>query len=205
MVEGTPFSIGEPAICTDGACGRVSQIVIDPLDQTATHLIIEPDHREGLGRLVPLDLVEGGPDGVRLRCSKAEVEALDRAERTRFLPGAEGYPGYDPEQVLLWPYFGGNTTVPVTVDTLPLGEVAVRRGQQVHAADGHVGQVRGLVVDPRNRHVSHLLLEEGHLWGHKEVAIPIAAVSAVDDDGVRLAITNEQVQDLPALERGSAG
>jgi hypothetical protein len=51
--------------------------------------------------------------------------------------------------MLVWPYFGGNTTVPVTVDTLPRDEVSVRRGEDVHASDGRVGRVEGLVVDRR--------------------------------------------------------
>ncbi len=87
----------------------------------------------------------------------------------------------------------------VTYDTVPLGEVAVRRGEHVHATDGDIGQVQGLVIDPRNHHVTHVLLQEGHLWGRKEVAIPISAVAGVDD-GIRLNITKHEVQDLPPVD-----
>ena len=87
----------------------------------------------------------------------------------------------------------------VTYDTIPLGEVAVRRGEHVHATDGDIGQVEGLVIDPRNHHVTHVLLQEGHLWGRKEVAIPISAVTGVDD-GIRLSITKHEVQDLPPVD-----
>jgi hypothetical protein len=48
--------------------------------------------------------------------------------------------------------------------------------------------------------VTHVLLQEGHLWGRKEVAIPISAVSSVDDDGIKLSITKHQVQALPAVD-----
>jgi sporulation protein YlmC with PRC-barrel domain len=205
MVEGTPFTIGAEAVCTDGVCGQVSQVVVDPLEQTLTHLVVEPSHRAGLGRLVPLDLVETGSGevgtkAVHLRCTVAEFDQLPGAERTDFLPGVEGATAYGADQTLLWPYFGGNTTVPVTFDTLPVGEVAVRRGEGVHAADGHIGEVEGLVFDRVSRRVSHLLLKEGHLWGRKEVAIPISAVRAVDEDGIRLTISKREVQDLPAVE-----
>jgi sporulation protein YlmC with PRC-barrel domain len=171
------------------------------LDQTVTHVIVEPDQREGLGRLVPVDSVEvAGVEKVVLGCTKADFGKLERAEETHFLPGSEGYPGISPEQMLLWPYFGGNTTVPVTVDTLPVGEVAVRRGEQVHATDGVIGRVKGLVVDRRNHHVTHVLLQEGHLFGRKEVAIPIASVTTVDDDGIRLSQSKQEVAELPAVE-----
>ena len=81
----------------------------------------------------------------------------------------------------------------VTYDTVPLDEVEVRRGEHVHATDGHIGKVQGLVIDPDSRHVTHVLLQEGHLWGRKEVAIPIGAVTGVDD-GIRLNITKQQVR-----------
>jgi hypothetical protein len=44
-----------------------------------------------------------------------------------------------------------------------------------------------------------VLLQEGHLWGSKEVAIPISAVIRVDD-GIRLSISKQQVQDLPPVD-----
>ena len=87
----------------------------------------------------------------------------------------------------------------VTYDTVPVGEVAVRRGERVHATDGEIGQVEGLVIDPRSHHVTHVLLQEGHLWARKDVAIPISAVTGVDD-GIRLNITKHQVQDLPPVD-----
>jgi sporulation protein YlmC with PRC-barrel domain len=95
------------------------------------------------------------------------------------------------------------TAETITYDAIPLGEVAIRRGQHIHATDGDIGMVEGLVIDPRNHHVTHVLLQEGHLWGRKEVAIPISAVTDFED-GIRLDITKQEVQDLPpvAIDRG---
>jgi len=67
----------------------------------------------------------------------------------------------------------------ITYDTVPLGEVDVRRGEHVHATDGNIGRVQGLVIEPGSHHVTHVLLQEGHLWGRKEVAIPIGAVAKI--------------------------
>jgi sporulation protein YlmC with PRC-barrel domain len=80
-----------------------------------------------------------------------------------------------------------------------LDEVEVRRGEHVHATDGHIGRVHGLVIDANSHHVTHVILEEGHLWGRKEVAIPIGAVTGIDD-GIRLNLTKQQVQDLPPVD-----
>jgi sporulation protein YlmC with PRC-barrel domain len=206
MAETTPFTIGADASCTDGVCGQVSRVVVDPVARAVTHLVVEPKHRLSPGRLVPLDLVDATTGEIRLRCSMAEFEKLDPAEETQFLPGTPGYPGYDPEQVLSSPYYGmgigiegGYIPQAVTYDTVPLDEVEVRRGEHVHATDGHIGRVQGLVIDSGSHHVTHVLLQEGHLWGRKEVAIPISAVTGVDD-GIRLSITKQQVQDLPSVD-----
>ena len=82
---------------------------------------------------------------------------------------------------------------------VPLGEVEVRRGEHVHATDGAIGRVEGLVIDPNNHHVTHFLLQEGHLLGQKNVAIPIDAVTRVGD-GVSLNLTKDEVRDLPPVD-----
>ncbi len=208
MAETTSFTIGADASCTDGAAGEVTRVVVDPVARAVTHLVVEPKHRHGAGRLVPLDLVDATTGEVRLGCTLAEFEELGPAEETQFLPGTPGYPGYDPEQVMVMPYYGAGmgagmagayAPVTVTYNTVPLDEVEVRRGEHVHATDGHIGRVQGLVIDPGSHHVTHVLLQEGHLWGRKEVAIPIGAVTGVDD-GIRLNITKQQVQDLPPVD-----
>jgi sporulation protein YlmC with PRC-barrel domain len=215
VTETTQFTIGAEVSCSDGVCGEVSRVVVDPVARAVTHLVVEPKHRQGLGRLVPLDLVgDATGDGeIRLRCTMAEFDKLGSAEETQFIPGSSGYASYGPAQVLSWPYYGlgpggGGLAMgaelpavsqTVTYDKLPLGEVGVRRGEQVHATDGGIGQVQGLVIDPSDHHVTHVLLAEGHLWGRKDVAIPISAVTGVDD-GIQLSITKDEVKDLPPVD-----
>jgi hypothetical protein len=88
----------------------------------------------------------------------------------------------------------------VTVtDVVPLGEAQVKPGDRVHAVDGEIGRVQGFLVNPGDDRVTHVLLEEGHLWGRKEVAIPVTAVTRVDQ-GIRLNLTKEQVEDLPPAD-----
>jgi sporulation protein YlmC with PRC-barrel domain len=93
----------------------------------------------------------------------------------------------------------GSVPQAVSYDKVPVGDVEVRRGEHVHATDGRIGRVRGLVIDPSDYHVTHVLLDEGHLWGEKEVAIPISAVTSVDD-GVQISLTKDEVRDLPAVD-----
>ncbi len=208
MADAVPFTIGSEATCTDGPCGEVKRVVVDPARRELTHLVIEPAHRQGLGRLVPLDLVEDASPEVRLRCTTSEFDNLPLAEETDFLPGGSGYADYAAHEAYYWPYYGlggpglgtwaADASAIVTHDSLPVGEVGVRRGEPVHAADGEIGRVEGLVMEPAHHHVTHVLLQEGHLWGRKEVAIPIGAVTKMDD-GISLKLTKREVEDLPPV------
>jgi sporulation protein YlmC with PRC-barrel domain len=203
----TTFTIGATAVCSDGPCGEVSRVVVDPVARALTHLVIEPEHRSGLGRLVPLDTVEAGTDDVRLRCTLAEFEKLPAAEETDFLPGGSGYDAYAAHEAYYWPYFGleggadpslALASAVETRDMLPPGEIGVRRGETVHASDGEIGRVEGFVVDSSQGHVTHVLLQEGHLWGRKEVAIPIGKVENIDE-GISVNLTKHEIEALPAV------
>jgi sporulation protein YlmC with PRC-barrel domain len=212
MSETRDFTIGSEVACSDGVCGELKRVVVDPVARALTHLVVEPRHRRRAGHLVPIDLVDSTATEIRLRCTRSEFEALEDAEETQFLPGASGGWGYEQGEMLSWPYYqlgvgmGGGLAMrsssgPQTIisDRVPVGEVEVRRGEHVHAADGTIGRVQGLVIDPSDHHVTHVLLDEGHLWGEKRVAIPISAVTSVDD-GVMLSLTKDEVRDLPPVE-----
>jgi hypothetical protein len=88
----------------------------------------------------------------------------------------------------------------VTSDKVPAGEVEVRRGQRVHASDGPIGRIHGFVVNPSDHQVTHVLLDEGHLWGKKEVCVPIGSVTGIDDDGVHLSMSKKEAGDLPPVD-----
>ena len=217
MSERAEFSIGSEVTCSDGVCGDLRRVVVDPVARALTHLVVEPRHGQGVGHLVPIDLVASTPaQGIQLRCTKSEFAALPDAEATWFLPGASGEWGYGQEHMLSWPHYGlgmgsmgvigamggmGPSPGPqvTTSDQVPAGEVEVRRGEHVHATDGTIGRVQGLVIDPSDHHVTHVLLDEGHLWGQKQVAIPISAVTGVEN-GVRLNLAKDEVRDLPAVD-----
>jgi sporulation protein YlmC with PRC-barrel domain len=103
------------------------------------------------------------------------------------------------------PGFGVSGRMPqsFTYDTVPDGEVALRRGDPVHATDGQFGQVQGIAMDQDSHRVTHLLLKETGMLGRKRVAIPISAVTRVDA-GIQLNITRRQVRHLPRYTEPAA-
>jgi hypothetical protein len=201
------IEIGADVRCSGGPCGRVQCVVIDPVAQEVTHIVVEARHRQGLGRLVPLDLISAAGNEVSLNCDLAAFEDLAPAEEIQFMPESVGYASYEPQETLTLPYYGlglaavtasENAARAVTHDALPLGEVGVHRGDCVHATDGEIGMVKGLVIERRTHQVTHVLLQEGHLWGRRDVAIPIRAVTAFEG-GIQVNMPKVAVQSLPLV------
>ena len=47
--------------------------------------------------------------------------------------------------------------------------------------------------------MTHVLLAEGHLWGRKQVAIPIGAMTRQDQE-IRVDLTKQQIEMLPPYD-----
>ena len=202
-VEGERFKIGDQVDATDGRCGQLTRVIFDPIADALTHLVVAPGHHEELARLVPVALVERIEDDViQLNCTKQRFEMLDDAEDLQFLPADATATGYG-THASAWPYFGlgmplGHHHDPMSIDRVPLGEVEIRRGDTVHARDGWIGAVQGLVVDPADQHVTHVILQEGHLWGRKQVAIPIGVANRAAGE-LRVDLTKDEIEALPPV------
>jgi sporulation protein YlmC with PRC-barrel domain len=205
------FTMGVRASCTDGFCGEVRRTILDPAAGTVTHLVVEPRHLRGEpGRLVPVGLAQATEGEVKLGCTLAEFKRLDPAEEVEVLNDAEygfseavGVGGFgnvgSPGVAGPTSGIGLGASQPIVVShSVPLGETEVGQHEHVHAVDGEIGQVEGFVVDSADHTVTHVILKEGHLWGRKQVAIPVSAVASVAD-GIRLNITKEQVGNLPPV------
>lgn len=220
MADQTQFTIGASVTGQDGAAGRLIWVVADRARNpwVITQLVVEPKHRSGLGRFVPLDLVTGvdaGSGDITISCTEDQFEQLESAEETQYAPGSEAYPLFGPTQFLSAPYYTSDVSiegrgVPFTAATVtadaPLPNVAdvAVHAVPVEATDGKVGEVEGLIIDPATHQVTHVLLREGHLWGHKGVAVPMSAVEDLgqadsDPDALRLSLTKQEVGDLPPV------
>jgi sporulation protein YlmC with PRC-barrel domain len=210
------LELGHQVECSDGRYGELADVVIDPVKKRVTHLVVKPHHGRGESRLVSIDLAEAAEDGGRdisLRCTSEEVRRLPNVEDFAYLRLGEA-PVSDPAwdvgvtNVLALPYFesagfadyGGTFTpeVGVVYDRIPKGEVEIRRTSSVITGDGqHIGDVDGFLVDEDDQ-ITHFVLEQGHLWGRREVTVPIGAVTKVESDTVTVGLSADEIAALPA-------
>jgi hypothetical protein len=200
----SPYAIGVGVICADGDCGRLHRIIIDPASRELRHLVVGRDPHTA--RLVPATLVgSAAADAIVLTCTTADFDRMEPAEATEVVqPPAVAAPSAGTGAGAIAGYNARATKAEtVTYDRVPRGEVQLRGGERLHAADGDIGHIKGLMAAPDN-HVTHILLSEGHLWSRKEVAVPIRNV--VDATfGVQVDLTREELKDLPPVDLTRVG
>ena len=196
--------------CTDGVCGRSVYVLIDPLIDQVTHLVVREISSPNTEYLVPVELLsETIANTIRLRCSKAELEQMDPFVKTTFVEKklSDGHPShagrYGPGmgRSCYETYANIDRIVHMTVEHLqiPAGEFGVRRGTRVKATDGFIGHVDEFVVNPENRHITHMVVRAGVLWGQKDVIIPLSAMGDARDDTMFLKLDKHQVESLPTF------
>ena len=207
------LELGSRVDCADDELGELVDVVVDPVANKVTHLVVEPHRDDWVARLVPIELAQAASNSsgaVALRATVEEVRRLPPVREVAFLRVGD-FPLDDPDwdvgiqQVLAHPYYTPYELEPmpvdfaVTYDRIPKRDVEIRRASSVASADGyHLGEVDGFVVDGDD-HITHLVLERGHLWGRREVTIPIGAVAKVETDAITLSLTKDEVGALPEV------
>jgi sporulation protein YlmC with PRC-barrel domain len=200
------LELDKPILCEEQEVGMLADVVVDPVAKRVTHLVVKPKHGHGESHLVPIELVEATEQvgGILLTCSRAELDALPPVEEFSYLrlgQVATDDPNWDVgvSDVLALPYYDSTGLagpidavgdMGVVYDRVPKGEVEVRRASRVMSADG-------FLLDDDD-HITHFVLERGHLWGRREVTVPIGAVESVESDVVTLALSKDEVGDLPS-------
>jgi len=208
------LAFGGPVRGADEVLGSISDVVVDPAARRITHLIVrhEPDEIE---RLVPVELVEPDEPGARLVVEPERLADCKPVREFAYLQAGE-FPAPDAESDIgvedavpvgefagspFDGYGGGySSNTAISYDRVPKGEIELRRSSDVEAVDGHrLGHLAAVVVDERWG-ITQVVLEHGHLWGTRDVAVPVVAVGVLETDLVRLTIDKHALSALPSTK-----
>lgn len=194
--------------CTDGLCGRSTYVLVNPVKEEITHLVVKQSEAPHTERVVPIGAVKDtAADVILLRYTTEQFSKLDSFIEEEYI--REEMPDPDSSPIgfsgggnyVLWPYTTPKRTEMVRVETkrIPMGELAIRRGTAVEATDGPIGHVDEFMVDPSCEHVTHLIMREGHLWGKKDVSIPVDEIDRMENGTVYLKLSKREVEALPTI------
>ena len=194
--------INVDVMCAGKLCGRSTSLVINPVNEQITHVVVSEKAFPNIERLVPVNkILASTPDSIQLRCSQDDLSGMQAFQETDFIDEGQmesALPFEVPYQV--WPYSMYDAMpIPLEHERIPAGEIAIHRGTPVKATDGSVGKVDEFLVDPQNDNISHLVLREGHLWGQQDVTIPVSEIDKITEDAVYLKLDKNDIATLPTV------
>jgi len=184
--------------CTDGRIGRLEDIIINPHVERITHLVVRENNIENTQRLVPEKFVkDANHDTVQLSIDQKKFQEMKSYIQEEYIPSNVLLYMADQEG---W-YAGTPAAVFLEHEAVPKGRVSVHKGAKVFATDGHAGRVDEFLVHGKSGLISHLVMVEGHLWGKKDIAIPVSEIDHYEEDGdVFLKLNKDQVEALPVFD-----
>ncbi len=192
------IALNAKIICTDGPCGNINHVILKSTNEQITHLVIRDENNSEQQYLVPLDLVTNSShDQIQLNCTCDELHSMPIFKSEEYIPRSMFK--YQIKPFLVTPYAViPGLYVPVKVEHIPAGELAIKEGANVKATDGNVGIVDEFLVDPSDNCPSHLILRKGR-WTQKEVTIPMDQVDRIEEDTVYLKISKAEVESQPSV------
>ncbi|MCP4418033.1 MAG: PRC-barrel domain containing protein [Chloroflexi bacterium] len=187
--------------CTDGRCGRSTLLILNPTTEQLTHVIVREQWPSRTERLVPLDWIAATTrEIIILNQDRKEFNHLDPFTKKDFVYTDISNFANDSDLTLYWPYVTpAKQVIEQKLRQIEPGELAVRRGANIHATDGRVGRVDEFVVDAETGHITHLVLREGHLWDRREITIPLSYIKRIEENRVNLNVDKSTIEALPAV------
>jgi uncharacterized protein YrrD len=201
----TELRLNAQVVCADGPAGHLTDVILDPISDQVTHLVVEV---KGFGRtqhLVPVTLVQAtSTREVRLQCSRAELRQTEFFTEAQPIPLDPSTAALMVDDTLAWPLaLPQFATLPVEHERVPPGELAVHRDTRVEASDGPVGRLEAFVLQSEDDRVADVILRRGHFWRRSEVVVPANAIHHIDAEGVHLNLPKAGVHALPVTRRES--
>jgi hypothetical protein len=185
--------------CTDGPCGRSNYLVLMPTNEEITHLVVGDGSYPETEYLVPIDrILESNPESIHLNCSLEDLSKMQIFNQVEFIPS--DLKGTQRTMYMMWPFVVPEAEyITLENEHISVNELAIRRGASVEATDGQVGRVDEFLINPANNMITHIVLREGHLWGQKNITIPLSQIDHIDEKTVWLKLDKKSIETLPAI------
>jgi osmotically-inducible protein OsmY len=198
--------IGACVLCQDGEAGRLRYVVVDPVTDAITDLIVEHGHLLKRNIVVPLGWVaRSDAEQIVLDAALDDLKTLPIYREVEYMrpdPTYRPVHGHRLEDTRVWmgPYaeIGGGR--PYFVERVRLGigadeSVLIQRGLRVFASDGHkIGTIHHLVADEQHR-LAHVVIRGGDVLHREYRMVPVDQIETISEAGVQLKV------DVAALEQ----
>ena len=104
--------INAEVTCSDGNFGRVTYIVLNPVSDEVTHIVVQENSLPHIERLVVIDLIkDSNHNQIILNCTRDELRSMQAFLETDFIQAVEpeyslpyDYPYSYSGEYVMWPY-----------------------------------------------------------------------------------------------------
>lgn len=198
------FKIGAAVHCSDGRCGKLTKVIVDPETLKVTDLVVEKGFLLKHGRIFPVSTVEEATDeGIRLNIRSDDLQNYREYQEVEYEAPLAGGVGAGP---MVATSYGPQ---PVSAAAVPYREKirvgiddnleVLRRGTAVQNDSGRIGHLDHVLADADSGEITHLVVREGLLMTHT-IAIPIDLVRYLSEDGISVDANKDQLSALPRYE-----
>lgn len=194
----------------DHVVAKLTDVVVDPITHSVTHLVVTPPGQHQQPRLVPLWLLRTANSSLQVDLDARHLKQLQRVLRTDFvrvnkteLPHAEdrGSLAGRFRTVLTHPYFEDDRSIEELSRSTGLlrEECHLHRGSDVISSnDRLLGSIVAFLVHEDRIHA--MIVKSGLTGFHSSVVVPVDAIAEVLADMVMLSIDRHEFRKLPEWE-----
>lgn len=198
------FHMGASVHCTDGRCGKLVKLVVDPQSQQITDLIVEKGFLLKQDRVLPVATVERvTPDDIYLTIHSDSLgDYAEYKEVTVEEPIPEA--GYRLGVAMNMDGTFSEPRIPTIRKRLregiAAGKAVLDRHSEVETLDKVIGHVDHVIVDGETDVITHLVMRRGFFGDYR--VIPVEMVEEVGDD-IFVLLSREELNALPHYEPGN--
>ena len=199
--------------------GDIDRVVIDPLTDKVTHLVVRKGILFPEDRVVSTDLVYSATQDRVVLKDVEDINSLPVFERVHYIrldqvkkDTARRWAGYVPPYYwyprpgMMWwddahmPLYPASDYVASVKRNIPEGTVPLKEGARVITADGeNIGDIESVFVEPGHDRATHLEISRGLFLKERKV-VPATWITSVQEDEVHLGVSSDLVENLPAYQ-----
>lgn len=198
--------INAKVYCQDKLYGHTQAVVLNPVKDIVTHVVVKEHKSPHTERLVPIDLIDASlADNMHLKLSESMLQSLPPFFEVEYIqttvPHYMEVSDMSYDMAYMEPVVIPEKKIIQKKDYyVPKDELAVNRGAKVYSVDGQaIGKVDEFLVDESGHHVTHLILREGHVLGKRDVFIPVSEIESINEADLHLKLDKRNVEKLPTI------
>ena len=195
--------INAKVYCQDKMYGYTQAVLLDPVRDVITHLVVKERKGPHTERLVPVDMIDASlTDNIHLKLNERRLQSLTPLFDVEYIQTTVPHyvevsdMSYYMEPIVV----REKRIIKEKISHVPTNELAINRGTLVYSADGYaIGKVDEFIVRQNGGHITHLILREGDSFGQKDVFIPVKEIETIKENSLHLKLDKDKIEKLPAL------